>query len=187
MVRRQRPVEDLRLSRRTMSGSKFSYALNAWRATYDSFVRREQHARALKTISVSGFRAIELTCGAGRWEPLGNREMLEANHGSIAGFKDFLRSCAIDTVSSYFFDPGVFLSSAGIPLAVGNRADRGEIVERAIEYAALLQAFGGNRLVVKPAPAYWRSGTPSDDLLQTIADLWNEVGARAAAHGVKVA
>jgi inosose dehydratase len=170
-----------------MSRSKFAYALNAWRPTYDSFVRREQHARALKTVSVSGFRAIELTCGAGRWEPLGNREMIEANHGSIEGFREFLRACGIDAVASYFFDPGVFLSRAGIPLAVGSRADRDQILERAREYLALLPALGGDRLVVKPAPAYWRTGALADALLQTIADLWNEVGRLASAHGVKVA
>lgn len=170
-----------------MTGMKFAYALNAWRPTYDSFVRPEQHARALKTISVSGFRAVELTCGAGRWEPLGNREMLEANHGSIGGFASFLRSCAIDAVSSYFFDPGSFLSRAGLPLAVGNRADRAEIVERAREYLALLPALGGDCLVVKPAPAYWRTGTLSAELLRIVADLWNEVGELATANGVKVA
>jgi len=57
-----------------MPGIQFAYALNAWRPTYDTFVRPEQHARALKTVSVSGFRAVELNCGAGRWEPLGNLE-----------------------------------------------------------------------------------------------------------------
>ena len=170
-----------------MSGIKFAYALNAWRATYDSFVRPEQHARALKTVSVSGFRAVELTCGAGRWEPLGNREMLEANHGSIGSFATFLRSCGVDAVSSYFFDAGVFLSRDGSPLAVGNPADRPAIVERARDYLSLLPALGGNRLVVKPAPAYWRTGGLSSELLRNIAELWNEVGELAAPHGVQVA
>jgi len=170
-----------------MPSIKFSYALNSWRPTYDSFVRREQHARALKTISVSGFRSVELSCGGGRWEPLGNREMMETNHGSIDGFVDFLRSCAIDAVSSYFFDPGVFLSSAGVPLAVANPADRAEIVERAREYLIMLPLLGGDRLVVKPAPAYWRSGEPSQPLLRNIAELWNQVGEIAAQQRVKVA
>lgn len=170
-----------------MPGIKFAYALNAWRPTYDSFVRREQHARALKTIAVSGFRAIELTCGPGRWEPLGNREMMEANHGSIGGFVDFLRSCAIEAVSSYFFDPGVFLSGAGMPLAVANPADRAEIVERAREYLVMLPLLGGDRLVVNPAPAYWRTGGLSGQLVRNIADLWNQVGELATQHRVKVA
>jgi inosose dehydratase len=170
-----------------MHGIQFAYALNAWRPTYDTFVRSEQHARALKTVSVSGFRAVELNCGAGRWEPLGNLQMIEATHGSIGGFAAFLRSCGIDAVSSYFFDPGVFLSRAGVPLAVSNPADRAEIVERAREYLVLLPALGGNRLVVKPAPAYWRTGAPSKALLRNIADLWNEVGELAARQGIQVA
>jgi inosose dehydratase len=170
-----------------MPGIQFAYALNAWRPTYDTFVRPEQHARALKTVSVSGFRAVELNCGAGRWEPLGNLEMMEANHGTIAGFATFLRSCGIDAVSSYFFDPGVFLSRAGIPLAAGKPADRAEIVERVHEYLILLSALGGNRLVVKPAPAYWRTGAPSKELLRNIADLWNEVGELATKQGIQVA
>lgn len=170
-----------------MSGIKWAYALNAWRPTYDTFVRPEEHVRALKTVSVAGFRAVELNSGAGRWEPMGNREMMEANHGSVAGFADFLHSCAIDGISSYYFDPGAFMSSAGVPLAAGNPADRTAIVRLASEYLELLPALGGSRLVVKPAPPYWRTGGLPDALLRTLADLWNEVGDVAAGHRVQVA
>lgn len=170
-----------------MPSIKWSYALNAWRPTYDTFVRPEEHVRALKTVSVAGFRGVELNAGAGRWEPMGNREMMEANHGSVSGFRDFLHSCAIEDVSSYYFDPGTFMSSAGVPLAAGNPADRAGIVQLAREYLELLPALGGNRLVVKPAPPHWRTGGLPKTLLRTLADLWNEVGELAAGHGVQVA
>ena len=170
-----------------MSAIKLSYALNCWRPTYDTFVRPEHHTRALKTVSAAGFRAVELSAGAGRWEPMGNREMMEVNHGSVAGFAAFLRASAIDSVSSYFFDPGAFMSTAGVPFAPGNPADTAAIVALAGEYVALLAALGGDRLVVKPAPAFWRTGGLPEPLLANLAALWNEVGALAAKQGVQVA
>jgi inosose dehydratase len=170
-----------------MAAIKLSCALNAWRPTYDTFARPEQHTRALRTVSAAGFRAVELNAGAGRWEPMGNREMMEVNHGSVAGFAAFLKASAIDSVSSYFFDPGTFMSTAGIPFAPGNPADTAAIVELAREYCTLLAALGGNRLVVRPAPAFWRTGGLPDPLLKNLAHLWNEVGAVAVSYGVQVA
>jgi len=166
---------------------RLSYALNAWRPTYDTFVRPEHHARALKTVSVAGFRSVELNAGAGRWEPMGNREMMEVNHGSVAGFAAFLKSCAVDSVSSYFFDPGAFMSKAGVPFAPGNPGDTAAIVALAREYIGLLAELGGNRLVVKPGPAFWRTGGLPDPLLANLATLWNEVGDLAAKQGAQVA
>jgi inosose dehydratase len=170
-----------------MSDIRWSYALNAWRPTYDTFVRPEQHARAFKTVSVSGFGAVELTCGAGRWEPMGNREMMEVNHGSVEGFRTFLRVCAVEQVSSYFFDPGAFLAREGGPLMAANPAHRAEIVDLAAEYLEMLPVLGGDRLVVKPAPAYWRTGGLTEPVLANVAALWNAVGALAAVKGVQVA
>jgi inosose dehydratase len=74
-----------------------------------------------------------------------------------------------------------------MPLAVADPADRAEIVERAREYLLMLPLLGGDRLVVKPAPAYWRTGALSDEALRNIADLWNLVGELATQHRVKVA
>ena len=51
---------------------RWGYAINQWKPQFDDFVRREQHERALKTISVAGFEGVELSAGTGRWEPLGN-------------------------------------------------------------------------------------------------------------------
>ncbi|HEY4570124.1 MAG TPA: hypothetical protein VIH10_11690, partial [Kribbella sp.] len=84
---------------------RFAYAINQWKPQFDDFVRREQHERALKTISIAGFEGVELTAGTGRWEPLGNPVQLAANFGSVAGFREFLRSCAVEAVSSWFWDP----------------------------------------------------------------------------------
>lgn len=170
-----------------MASPRWSYALNQWRSTYDTFVRAEQHERALKTLAVAGFRAIELACGAGRWEPLGNRQMIELNHGSVAGLREFLGRCGIEAVSSFFLDPGVFLSArTGLPLSAANRADHAEILALGAEYLPMLPELGGDRLIVKAAPAYWRAPDASDALLETLADCWNALGARAAAHGVTV-
>jgi inosose dehydratase len=40
---------------------KWAYAINQWKPQFDDFVRREQHERALKTISIAGF-GVRLTC-----------------------------------------------------------------------------------------------------------------------------
>ena len=64
---------------------RWAYAINQWKPQFDDFVRREQHERALKTISIAGFEGVELTYGTGRWEPLGNPQQLAANFGSLAG------------------------------------------------------------------------------------------------------
>ena len=64
-----------------MSPIRWSYAINQWKPQFDDFVRREQHERALKTISIAGFEGVELTYGTGRWEPLGNPQQLAANFG----------------------------------------------------------------------------------------------------------
>ncbi|MEO8313607.1 MAG: sugar phosphate isomerase/epimerase [Pseudomonadota bacterium] len=166
---------------------KWAYALNQWKPTYDSFARREQYERALKTVSVCGFRAVELNCGSGRWEPVGNREMLQANHGSLRGFRDFLHSCGIDAVSSYFLDPGTFQSSTdGMPLSAANPRHCQAIVTLAREYLEMLPELGGTRLVVRPAPSYWQIGTLAAEVLEYVAECWNAVAALAASNGVQV-
>ena len=83
-----------------MSGIRWAYAINQWKPQFDDFVRREQHERALKTISIAGFEGVELTAGTGRWEPLGNPQQLAANFGSVAGFRDFLRELRASTPSA---------------------------------------------------------------------------------------
>ena len=36
---------------------RWAYAINQWKPQFDDFVRREQHERALKTISIAGMRS----------------------------------------------------------------------------------------------------------------------------------
>ena len=88
-----------------MNTIRWSYAINQYKPQFDDFVRREDHERALKTMSIAGFEGVELTTGTGRWEPLGNPTQLVANFGSLSGFRAFLDDCKIDAVSSWFFDP----------------------------------------------------------------------------------
>lgn len=170
-----------------MPAVKWSYALNQWHPTIDSFVRPEQHERALKTLSAGGFHALEIACGAGRWEPLGNRQMIELNHGSIAGFRRFLGACDIHAVSSFFLDPGAFLSARhGMPLSAANREDHLEIRSLAREYLELLPELGGERLIVKAAPAYWRVPDAGEALIATLADCWNAIGQMTSGTSIQI-
>jgi inosose dehydratase len=166
---------------------KWSYALNQWRPTYDTFVRPEQHERALKTLSACGFTSIELNCGPGRWEPMGNREMIEANHGSVAQFKAFLGACGIRSVSSFFLDPGAFLSSQNdMPLSVANPIHHSEIIDIAQGYLELLPELGGDRLIVRAAPSYWRCPEATPVVIETFARCWNGVMEGSTPRTVKL-
>jgi len=170
-----------------MTEPRWSYALNQWRPTMDAFVRPEQHERAFKTLSAAHFHAVEIACGAGRWEALGNREMLEINHGSLPGFRQFLSGCGIQAVSSFFLDTGSFLSArTSAPLSPANPADHGEIVELAREYIEMLPELGGDRLIVKAAPAYWRFPDAGDALIATLAQCWNAVAQQAGGSAVQI-
>jgi inosose dehydratase len=153
----------------------------------DAFVRREQHERALKTLSAGGFHAVEITCGPGRWEPLGNREMIEINHGSLQGFRQFLSDCGIQAVSSFYLDTGAFLSvRTAAPLSPANPADHAEIVELARPYIEMLPELGGDRLIVKAAPAYWRVPDAGDSLIATLSQCWNAVAQLASGSAVQI-
>ena len=83
-----------------MTGIRWAYAINQWKPQFDDFVRREEHERALKTVSIAGFEGVELAYGTGRWEPFGNPQQVEANFGSLAGLREFLSSCGLGAVSS---------------------------------------------------------------------------------------
>jgi inosose dehydratase len=171
-----------------MTGIRWGYALNQWKPQFDDFVRREDHERALKTISIAGFEGIELTAGTGRWEPLGNPQQIAANFGSVAGFRDFLTNCGIAAVCSYFYDPQQrsmeHLTGPLSPLVV---KDVPAIVERAAWFAGALTQLGGSVLVVRAAPSASDIEDADDSNLQQLADCWSAVGRATLQQGIRTA
>ena len=171
-----------------MSGIRWGYAINQWKPQFDDFVRREQHERAFKTISIAGFEGIELNAGTGRWEPPGNPHQLIANFGSLAGFREFLSSCGIETVTSWFWDPQErSMEHLTGPLSPLADADIPAIVSRAAEYAVALTELGGSVLVVRPAPGAGDVDPLTDDAIAQLAACWEQVGRATAEHGVRTA
>jgi inosose dehydratase len=156
--------------------ARWGYAINQWKPNFDDFTRREQHERALKTLSAAGFRAIELRAGTGRWEPLGRPEQIAANFGSSSDFAGFLGSCGIDGVSSFFWDPGEPIrEEPAPPRSPLEPADHAGIVESARIFARFLRDIGGSCLVVRALPAAWRTGALAPEQLDVAAACWNAV------------
>ncbi|WP_457253934.1 sugar phosphate isomerase/epimerase family protein [Pedococcus sp. P5_B7] len=171
-----------------MSGIRWAYAINQWKPQFDDFVRREEHERALKTISIAGFEGVELTAGTGRWEPLGNPQQLTANFGSVAGLRDFLDDCAIDAVSSWYWDPQErSMEHLTGPLSPLVDADVPVIVERAEWFAEALAELGGSILLVRPVPGAGDTDPLDDAALTRLAHCWEAVGAATARHGIRTA
>ncbi|RAX18996.1 MULTISPECIES: sugar phosphate isomerase/epimerase [unclassified Actinomyces] len=166
---------------------RWSYALNQFKPQFDHFVRRRQHERALRVVSISGFSGVELNAGTGRWEPLGNPTQLAANFGSIAGFRRFVQDAGLESVSSWFWDPAIGyqedLTHGDDPLDPGSRDG---LVAHAAWLSEALAELGGSVLVVRPAPYAGHSGPLDDAALQALADSWNAVGAAIAPMGVRL-
>jgi inosose dehydratase len=169
-------------------GIRWAYAINQWKPQFDDFVRREQHERALKTMSIAGFEGVELTYGTGRWEPLGNPQQLAANFGSLAGFREFLRGCALDVVSSWYWDPAErSMEDLTGPLSPLAESDVPEIVARATWLAEALAELGGSVLLVRPAPGAGDVDPLDDDAMGRLAACWTAVGRATAEHGIRTA
>ncbi len=167
---------------------RWGYALNQWKPNFDFFCRREQHERALKTSSAAGFCGIELSAGSGRWQPLGRPEQIAANFGSPTGLVSFLTSCGIDAVASFFYDPGEPNTEEPAPPRTPTRTeDHAGIVASTRIFAEFLAEVGGECLVVRAMPSYWREGPLRTDALARAAECWNAVGAMAAGVGVGLA
>jgi inosose dehydratase len=163
--------------------NRWGYAVNAWAP-----VRREQQERMLKVIATCGFRHIELSCGSGRWQPLGRPEWIARNHGSAAGFSSFLAACGIDGVSSFFFDPGLLTEEEGfIPRSAADPGDRDAIVATATLFTDFLAEVGGSVLVVRPTPSRWQRPLARDGAIEAVARCWEAVGAYARGRGIRVA
>jgi inosose dehydratase len=163
--------------------NRWGYAVNAWAP-----VRREQQERMLKVIAACGFRHIELSCGSGRWQPLGRPEWIARNHGSAAGFSSFLADCGIDGVSSFFFDPGLLTEEEGfIPRSTADPGDRDAIVATAALFTDFLAEVGGSVLVVRPTPSRWQRPLARDGAVEAVARCWEAVGAYARGRCIRVA
>lgn len=171
-----------------MNGISWSYAINQYKPQFDDFVRREDHERALKTMSIAGFTGVELATGTGRWEPMGNPTQLVANFSSLEGFRAFLAECGIAAVSSWFFDPHQRamedLTPAYSPLVADDRAG---LVRRATAYAQALAELGGSVLVARATPPAADAGEIDDATLGRLADTWSAVGRATLNHGVRTA
>ncbi|MFQ1002452.1 sugar phosphate isomerase/epimerase family protein [Modestobacter sp. SSW1-42] len=171
-----------------MTDIQWGYALNQWKPQFDDFVRREEHERALKTMSIAGFTGVELTAASGRWEPFGNPQQVAANFGSLAGFRAFLTDCRVDAVPAWFYDPQQrfheTLTAALSPLVEGDVAG---IVEKAEWFAAALAELGGTVLSVRAAPSGWDVPADAEDVVGRLAACWDAVGRATARHGVRTA
>ena len=166
---------------------RWGYAINQFNPQFDDFVRRRQHQRALRVISISGFSGVELSSGSGRWEPLGNPTQIVANFGSIAGFGEFVREAGLDAVSSWYWDPFQHLqedlSHGDDPLKLEGRE---ALVAHALWFAEALAQLGGSVLVVRPAPYAGQKPTFTDDEIATLAASWEAVGSAIDAHGIRL-
>ena len=167
---------------------RWSYALNQWNNGHDRFVLREEQERAFKTVSISGFDAIEIPAGSGRWEPLGRKDWIERFYGSVAEFRQTLRSCGISAVSSFIFDPAKPIFEEGaFGLSVLNSADHGRISNTLSQYAEMLPQLGGDLLVVRALPNWSETASVTAESMRTASDCWNAVGEMAGRLGVRLA
>jgi inosose dehydratase len=167
---------------------RWAYALNQWNFRLDVFVRHEDQQRAFKTLSACGFDHVELPAGTGRWDNIARPEVILLNHGDHQGFLDFLRRGSVHGVSSAFWDPGQPVEEEGWAFrSTANRADHDAIVESAKPFVEFLAGVGGEQLVVRPIGSAWMNPPLDPDGLRTVGEVWNRVGALAAASGVGLA
>lgn len=172
-----------------MSAIRWAYALNQWDTNIDAFVRARDHERAFKTVSISGFHAVELTAASfGAWEPLGTPQQIEDLYGSLEGFRAVLASCALEAVSSYVYDPfvgfGVEMGRGHDPLDADSI---GPIVQTSRWFADAVARLGGDVLVARPVGSAWQVGELTDPQIAQLAECWNEVGAAVSDVGVSLA
>jgi inosose dehydratase len=172
-----------------MSDVRWGYAVNQWDTNIDTFVRKREHERAFKTVSISGFDAVELTAASfGAWEPLGTPQQIADLYGSLESFRDLLQRFGLEGVSSYVYDPFI-----GFDVEMGRGHDPldpasvGPITTTAVWFADALRRLGGDVLVVRPVGSAWQTGPLTDEQIARLAACWNAVGAAVAAEGVALA
>ena len=167
---------------------RWAYAINAWKPGFMGFARTEEHERALKATAASGFGAIELKAGSGRWDPLGRADNIAASYGSVAGFATQLKSWGIATVSSFFYDPGqMSFEDLHFGLDPLNSAHWDGIVAAAQPLARCVAELGGSCLVVRPVGSFGKVGALSADQLAQLGQCWSRVGSAIRGSGVSIA
>ena len=172
-----------------MSGIRWAYAINQWKPQFDDFVRREQHERALKTMSIAGFEGVELTAGD---RPVGAAGQPAAAGRQLRFGRRLPRvpaaAARIDAVSSWFWDPAErSMEHLTGPLSPLSADDVPAIVERATWYAEALAELGGSVLLVRPTPGAGDVEPLDDDAFGRLAACWEAVGRATAEHGVRLA
>lgn len=154
-----------------MPGIRWGYAVNQWRVTEVDFVRRDQWESALKVMSVSGFRGVEIGD-----HTIGGAATVAAYFGSARGFLDFLHGCGVDRVCSF---------SSSLPGSPTNAGDHERIGASAKRTAAFLREVGGSCLVVRPMGSYWREAPVTEEKIKTAAECWNRVGKSTQEEGIQ--
>src|ERR1700682_507178 len=108
-----------------MPSLNWGYTISDWEIR-----RRNLQERTLKTMSICGFRGVELQAASGRMAPLGRPDLIELNFGSPANFLKFVHSCGVDSISSFFYDPGIAFSEESAPgRSPSNRVDHAGILD----------------------------------------------------------
>lgn len=150
--------------------------------------RRNLQERTLKTMSICGFRGVELQAASGRMAPLGRPDLIELNFGSTANFVEFVHSCGVDSIPSFFYNPGIaFLEESAPGRSPSNRADHAGILASTTSFAKFLHDVGGSCLVVRPMGSYWREAPVTEEKIKSAAECWNAVGAMSKGYGVQTA
>lgn len=167
---------------------QWGYAVNHWKPGFMGFARREEHERAFKITAACGFRALELTAGSGRWDPLGRPDNIAGYYGSVAQFMAQLREWGIERIASVFYDPGsLSFEDLHHGLAATDRSHHEGILKTARLHAGFLAEVGGSCLVARPTPSHWRLGGLTPEQMRAVADCWRSVGTLTASLGVKTA
>ncbi len=182
-----------------MASVRWGYGYNHFRVPGMSgtgpLVRKENHERAMKILSVCGFRGVELQRGLGT---LGTPQAIELRYGSLSKFMEFLRSCNMDGVSSLLFGAAGGGAGGGRGGAGGGRGGSGggspsdpnsyaAIVESVRPSAKFLQAVKGSCLVARPMGSYASEAPVTEEKIKNAAAMWNAVGKMTKEYNVQTA
>jgi inosose dehydratase len=165
-----------------MANIKWGYAVT------QNVRRRDVQETAFKQMSVCGFRGVELRASTGRGAVLGRPDLIEINFGTVHDLMDFLRSCGIDQVASFFYDPGIRFEEEDYPSrSPSNPKDHEGIAGSIKPFAAFLHDVGGSCLVVRPMGSYWSEAPVTEEKIKNAAECWNKVGKMTKDYGVQTA